>query len=220
MLDLNFQIEGAEPQKVAAEPMLLFKLRVTESSRPEAPPTRIQTIALRCQVRIEPGRRHYEDVERDRLRDLFGSPERWGQTLRPMLWTHVTSVVPAFTGTDAVELPVPCSFDFSLAATRYFAALDGGDLPLCFLFSGTVFYESEEGAIQAGPIPWDKDAYFRLPAATWRDLMDAYYPKIAWLSLQRDMFDRLDRYRTRESLPSWEGLFERLLSAAGESVTP
>lgn len=220
MLDLNFQIEGAEPQKVAAEPMLLFKLRVTESSRPEAPPTRIQTIALRCQVRIEPGRRHYEDVERDRLRDLFGSPERWGQTLRPMLWTHVTSVVPAFTGTDAVELPVPCSFDFSLAATRYFAALDGGDLPLCFLFSGTVFYESEEGAIQAGPIPWDKDAYFRLPAATWRDLMDAYYPKIAWLSLQRDMFDRLDRYRTRESLTSWEGLFERLLSAAGESVTP
>ncbi len=69
-------------------------------------------------------------------------------------------------------------------------------------------------------VPWEKEATFRLPAATWRDLMDLYYPNSAWLCLRRDVFDRLDRYKTRNGLPTWEGTLERLLSAAEESVTP
>ncbi len=96
---------------------------------------------------------------------MFGTPERWGQTLRPMLWTHVSAVVPPFTGTCIVDLPVPCSYDFSLAATKYFAALEGDAIPLCFLFSGTIFYRADEGALQVAQISWEKEAYFRLPAA-------------------------------------------------------
>jgi hypothetical protein len=220
MPDLNFQVDGAEPQRFAAAPLLLFKLRMAEALPAGAAPTPVHAVALRCQVQIEPGRRHYAAAEQERLLDLFGTPERWGQTVRPMLWAHVTASVPPFAGATSADLAVPCSFDFSLAATKYFAALEGGDIPLCFLFSGTVFYESPEEGLQVAQIPWEKEAYFRLPAATWQGLMDLYYPNSAWLNLRRDVFDRLCQYRRREGLPTWELAMERLLSAAEEAVAP
>lgn len=220
MPDLNFQVEGVEPQKFAAEPLLLFKLRVSEALNNGSAPTSVHTVALRCQVRIEPGRRTYQAAERERLLGLFGAPERWGQTLKPMLWSHVSVVVPSFEGEVVVDLPIPCSFDFSLAATRYFSALDGGDLPLGFLFSGTIFFATEEGDLQVRPIAWDKEASFRLPASTWRELMDVFHPNTAWLSIRRDVFDRLDRYKTEQGMPTWERALERLLATAEEATTP
>src|SRR6516162_6665374 len=158
MPDLSFQVEGAAPQRHAAEPLLAFKLRVAEPPSPR--PTPIHAIVLRCQVRIEPARRRYTAAEQERLLDLFGTPERWGQTLRPMPWAHVTAAVPPFAGTAAFDLPVPCSFDFAVAATKYFAALDGGDIPLCFLFSGTIFYDAG-GGWQVEQISWANEASFR-----------------------------------------------------------
>ncbi len=115
---------------------------------------------------------------------------------------------------------MPCSYDFNLAATKYFAALDDGDIPLCFLFSGTIFYEAAEGCLQVGQISWEKEADFRLPAATWRQLMDQHYPNSAWLCLRKDVFDRLARYQSLQGLPTWEQALERLLAAAEEPVTP
>jgi hypothetical protein len=207
MPDLDFQVEGAEPERFAAAPLLRFRLRVAEKTA-----TPVHTIVLRCQVRIEPGRRRYTTQEKERLLDLFGTPERWGQTVRPMLWTHAVVSVPSFTGSTEVDLPVPCSFDFSLAATKYFGALEEGDIPLCFLFSGTVFHEAEGRGLQVAQVPWDREASFRLPAATWRGLMDAYYPNSAWLCLRRDVFDRLFEYKSRRGLPTWEQAVEELLS--------
>ena len=102
MPDLSFQVESAEPQEHAAVPTLLFALRVTEAGQPT---TAIHTVALRCQIRIEPARRAYTPSERERLSDLFGTPERWGQTLRPMLWTHVSATLPPFEGTTIGEPP-------------------------------------------------------------------------------------------------------------------
>ncbi len=215
MPDLHFEVEGVEAQRFAASPLLVFKLRLTETG---SSPTPIQTVILRCQIRIEPNRRRYTDAERERLLDLFGTPERWGQTLRPMLWTHTIAVVPPFTGTTTVDLPAPCSFDFTLAATKYFDGLEGGEIPLCFLFSGTIFYEAEDGALQATQIPWEKEAYYRLPAATWQAMMDHYYPNSAWLCLHKDVFDRLSRYKSLQGLPTWEKALERLL-AAGEAAS-
>jgi hypothetical protein len=214
MPDLDFRVEGAEPQRFAAAPHLLFKLRIAEAVPAGAEPTPIHAVALRCQVRIEPARRRYQAAEEPRLLDLFGTPDRWGQTMRTMLWTHVGAVVPPFTATCEFDLPVPCSYDFSLAATKYFDALEGGEIPLWFLFSGTIFHEADDGALQVAQISWEKEASFRLPAATWRALMDAYYPNAAWLCLPRDVFDRFDRYRSRRGLPTPEAALERLLSAA------
>ncbi len=220
MLDLNFQVEDARPERFAAAPLLNFRLRVSEDVAEGMRPTPIHAVALRCQIRIEPARRQYDSQEKGRLLDLFGTPERWGQTLRPMLWTHVSAVVPSFSGAGVVNLPVACSYDFNLAAAKYFAALDGGEIPLCFLFSGTIFYEAAEGALQVTQISWEKEAYFRLPSATWRELMDIYYPNTAPLCLRRDVFDRLDQYRSHRGLPTWEQAIERLLSAAEGMGTP
>jgi hypothetical protein len=219
MPDLDFRVEGAEPERFAAAPQLLFKVRVTEAARPGVPPTPVQAVVLRCQVRIEPARRRYDPAEQGRLLDLFGTPERWGQTLRPFPWAHVNGVVPPFAGSGATDLAVPCSGDFCLAATKYFDALGGGDIPLCFLFSGTIFYEAAEAGLQVAQVPWDREATFRLPAATWRRLMDAYYPNSAWLNLRKDVFDRLSQYRSRQGLATYEQALERLLAAAVEAVT-
>ena len=217
MPELHFQVESAAPQKQAAAPLLLFKLTVQETP-PATPPTPVHSIVLRCQLRIEPGRRRYSATEQDRLLDLFGTPERWGQTLRPMLWTHASTTVPPFTGVGIADLPVPCSYDFCLAATKYFAALEDGDIPLCFLFSGTIFYQNDDGLLQAAQIAWDREATFSLPAATWHALMEAYYPNSAWLCLRKDVFDQLNQYRSRHGLPTWERTLERLLRAAEETV--
>jgi Family of unknown function (DUF6084) len=219
MPDLSYQIVGAESQSYAAVPTLLFKLRVSEADT-GSEPMPIHSVVLRCQVRIEPTRRSYSSREKERLRDLFGTPERWGQTLRSMLWTHVSVVVPPFEGSTEVALSVPCNYDFSLATTKYFAALEGGELPLCFLFSGTIFYQTDDGHLQVSQISWEKEADFRLPSATWREMMDHYYPNSAWLCLRKDVFDRLDHYRSEHGLPTWEQTLERLLAGAEAAVTP
>jgi hypothetical protein len=220
MIDLNFQVEGAEPERFAATPQLRFKLRINERVDPGAPPTPIHAVALNCQLRIEPARRRYGPREQERLVDLFGTPERWGQTLRPMLWMHASVVVRPFTGSTVVDMPVPCSYDFSLAATKYFDALEGDEIPLCLLFSGTIFYETEERGLQVAQVPWDKEAYFRLQATTWKELMDRYYPNTAWLCLRKDVFDRLSAYKSHRCLPTWEQVVEKLLAAEKECATP
>ena len=218
MIDLNFQIEEARPAAHAAIPQLVFKLRISEAASPR--PTPIQSVLLRCQIRIEPTRRRYEAEDPERLADLFGSPERWGQTMRSMLWTHAQAVVPAFSGSTLIELPVPCSYDFNVAATKYFAAMEGGDIPLCFLFSGTIFHQAGDGSLQVAPISWERASDFRLGVALWREMIDRYYPNTAWLQLDKEVFQRLLAYRTRHGLPSWERTLENLLAHDRERVTP
>jgi hypothetical protein len=215
MPDLNFAIERAEPVLYAMAPLLHFKLLITDADDPPVP---IPAIALRCQIRIEPNRRKYASPEQERLLDLFGEPSRWGQTLKSMLWTHTSLVVPLFCGQTVVDLPVPCSFDFNVAATKYFHALLDGEVPLALYFSGTVFQTDNEGALQVSPIPWEKEAFFRLPVPVWQSMMDHYYPNSAWLCLHRDVFDQLARYKTQLGLPTWEHALERLLDAARERV--
>ncbi len=212
MPDLNFQVESAEALPFAAAPLLIFKLRVTNADAGEP----IQTVALRCQIQIEPTRRRYDSQEQERLLDLFGEPERWGQTLRTMLWTHASIVVTPFTGSTVVDLPVPCTFDFNVGAAKYFAGLEDGEVPLCLLFSGTIFYETDDGTLQVAQISWEKETKYRLPVRVWREMMDHYYPNSAWLCLRRDVFDRLYQYKMRRGIPTWEQTIESLLPAFEE----
>jgi hypothetical protein len=208
MTDLNFQVEGAEPVPFSAAPLLAFKLRVTNQD----PGQVIRSVALRCQIQIETTRRKYAGQEQEKLLDLFGEPERWGRTLRAMLWTHASVIVAPFQGSTLVDMPVPCSFDFNVAAVKYFAALEDGDVPLNLMFSGTIFYESKEDGLQVEQIPWDKEAKFRLPVQVWKEMMDIYYPNTAWLCLRRDIFDRLSQYKMDHGIPTWEQALERLLN--------
>jgi hypothetical protein len=210
MPDLNFRVEKAEPVSYAAAPALCLKLRVDNANPHEV----IQTVALRCQIQLEVTRRQYTAQEQENLIDLFGDPARWGQTLRNRLWVNVSQNVPSFQGTTLVDMEVPCTFDFNIAATKYFHGLAGGEVPLCLMFSGTVFYADEDGALKAAPISWNKETKYRLPVQVWKDMMDAYYPNTAWFNLHRDVFDRLNRYKMKHGIPAWEQLLERLLDAA------
>ncbi|HUD12967.1 MAG TPA: DUF6084 family protein [Terracidiphilus sp.] len=209
MPDLRFQIESASVVPFAAIPMLAFQLQIRNAMADE----KIHTIALRCQIQLEVTRRRYAPREQERLLDLFGQPDRWSQTLRSLLWTHANLVVPGFAGASTmVDLQVPCTFDFNVAATKYFEALTDGEIPLLMLFSGTVFYAPPDSPLQVAPISWEQEARYKLPVKLWREMMESYYPNCVWINLRRDIFDRLYLYKMQHGIPTWEQALEHALS--------
>ena len=207
MPELSFNIEQASVLAFAASPTIAFQLHIANAVEDQA----IHTIALNCQIQIEVTRRRYSSEEQQQMLDLFGEPNRWSQTLRNLLWTNVSAILPGFKGRTQADLHVPCTFDFNVAATKYFEGLAGGEVPLNLLFSGTVFYANAEGSLQVAPISWAQEAKFRLPLQVWRDMMQAYYPNCAWLHVRRDVFDRLYRYKMRRGIPTWEQALESVL---------
>jgi hypothetical protein len=210
--DLDYRVVSAEPVQGSLTPIMRFGLELMEGTG-----TRIDTIALSCQIMIEVRRRAYEPREKEALMELFGEPARWGDTLKTMLWTHASVMVPGFIEATTVNVDVPCSLDVSVAAGKYFYALERGDVPLLWQFSGTVFYDDGE-SLQIELIPWSKETPFRLPVATWQRLVDEHYPEGTWICLRRDVFDRLMRYKAHSGSPTWEGVFDALLAGAPEPV--
>jgi len=208
--DLAIEVTGVEVEPNAAVPTILFATRLRETSG-----ATVHAIALRAQIRIEPQRRRYEGAEEERLLELFGETPQWGESLRPFLWSHVATMVAGFTGETSVSLPMACSYDFEVAGAKYLHSLGAGEVPLLFLFSGTVFTKGESG-FAAELIPWHLESRFRLPVRTWRETMDRYFPNAGWLRLSRDTIDRLQRFRATRALPTWEQALETLLKEAGE----
>ncbi len=216
MPDLDFQVLSAQPITFAAAPTIGFALRVTNATIDEP----VQNVSLQCQIQIEALKREYNAQEKSRLLDLFGQPHRWSQTLKTMLWTHATVNVPSFESIIDVELPVPCTFDFNVAATKYFDAIHEDAIPLLFQFSGTIFFRGEPG-LQTAQICWEKDARYRMPVAVWKKMMEHYYPNSAWLCLQRDAFDGLQQFKRENSIPTFrKQALGRLLSMASEGTSP
>lgn len=209
MTALRFEITGARAEPYAAVPTLMLRLRITEVTG-----TPVHAIVLRGQIRIEPQRRRYGPDEEERLNQVFGATPRWGDTLRPFLWTHVATTVTGFRGETEIDLAVVCTYDFEVAGTPYLQALDDGDIPLVVLFSGTTFAKGDAG-LSVEPVAWDQEAQFRLPVRLWRDTMDSYFPNCGWLRLDRPTLDALQRFKVAHALPSWEQAVERLLKEAG-----
>ncbi|MEU8690018.1 DUF6084 family protein [Streptomyces sp. NPDC048665] len=207
MTDLEFSCTGVRPEAYGTGPTLLFGLRIEESDHQP-----VHAVALRCQIRIEPGHRTYEPEEVDMLADLFGEPGRWSTTLKPLQFAHVSLTVPAFTGVTEVDMPVPCTYDTEVASASYFRALTKGEIPLLLLYSGTVFTGRQ--GFRAEPIPWHKESTFRMPVQVWRDMIEAYFPGTGWIRVRNDCLEELRRYRSRHALPSWEQVFTELLTAA------
>jgi hypothetical protein len=207
--NLTFTIDSIEPMRFAASPHLACKLRIEADDRQS-----VHAVILKSQIQLDVTRRRYSESEQKALRDLFGEPERWGQTLRGLLWTHVSAVVPSFAGSVVVELAIPCSFDFNAGATKYFAGLESGDVPITLFFSGVIFYPGASGELQAAPITWDKEASWRLPVRAWREVIDAHYPNSAWLCLDRAVFERLNAFKTQHGIPTFEQALTRAMDAA------
>ncbi|WP_338674886.1 DUF6084 family protein [Streptomyces sp. SCSIO 30461] len=207
----TFGCVGVRADAYAAGPTLVFRLRITAS-----PGTRVHAMALRCQLRIEPARRGYGDDEARGLTDLFGERTRWGTTLHPVQFAHVSVMVPGFTGETETDLVVPCTYDMDIAATRYLGALNEGEVPLLLLFSGTAF--TGAGGFHVEPVPWDLEAVCRMPVRTWREMIEQHFPGCGWLKLPRDTMDALLAYRSRRALPSWEAAVEALLHDAADTA--
>jgi Family of unknown function (DUF6084) len=205
---LEFTVTGCAPLDYAAVPTLVFTLRI-EATGAQA----IRSVLLDAQIQIAARRRGYDDRERDRLLELFGTPERWRTTLRTLPWTRTTVVVPPFTGETTVDLHLPCTYDLEVAAARYLAALDHGEIPLELLFSGSVFFAGPGGALQTTRIAWDTDVDYAMPVAVWREAMDRHFPGSAWLRLGRERFDRLTAYKARHAFASWDEAIDALLES-------
>jgi hypothetical protein len=207
MPELDFQIVGVEAASRGLTPLLHFKLKVTT---PAMEP--IQALILNAQIQFQSPQRSYTAAEKDRLVELFGTPERWGQTLRNRLWVHANTTTGSFTRETETTLPVSCSYDLNLASTKYFYALDSGNVPLLFLFSGSVFYTTPEGRLQVERVSWNKECTCVLPVQTWKDLMEQHYPNSGWLYLQRETLDRLWEFKRRNGLATWEQAIEQMLA--------
>ncbi len=210
MAELVFDCTGARADKFAAYPSMFFTLRVSETTG-----QRVEAIALRCQIRIVPARRRYTDEEAERLNDLFGDTQRWADTLKPVQFINVSTMVPGFTGSTDIDLPVPLTYDMEIGATRYFAGLDGGEVPLLLLFSGTVF-SITEGKMSVTQVPWSNEASYRLPVSVWREAMDAHFPNAAWIKVSLLTFDDLVRFKTARGLLTWDATILALLSEAAD----
>ncbi|GII84431.1 hypothetical protein Ssi03_24210 [Sphaerisporangium siamense] len=206
--EIRFECLGVRADPHAASPTLCFRIGVHEPVGES-----VHAIALRVQIRIEPARRRHGPAESDLLADLFGHPSRWGDTVKPLQFATVSVMVPRFTGSTEVDLPVPCSYDLEVAAGKYFASLDDGEVPLLLLFSGTVFARSGEG-FTVRQVPWHCEARQGLPVAVWRELMDRYFPGGGWLRLHRDTLRALQRFKSDRALATWDETVEALLKEA------
>ena len=204
--ELAFAVRGARRVEHTAVPTLAFAIAV------EAPAgAAIRSVLLDVQLQIAARRRAYDEASHTRLFEVFGPVAGWGATLRTLLWTRTTLVIPPFTGATTTDLLVPCSYDMDVLATRYLDALGDGEVPLEFLFSGTVFYTGPGGLLQIARISWEQEAGFRLPVALWRETLDRHFPGTAWVRLDKERFDRLAAFKARHALATWDDAVDALL---------
>ncbi len=206
MSTYDFSVVDIFAEPYAAAPQLTARLRIQDSSEET-----IHAIALRCQVRIEPQRRRYEEADESGLRALFGDRDRWADTLKPFLWMQCSAMVQGFTGITEVDLVLPCTYDFEVTGSRYLHAVGEGTIPLALLFSGTIFTKGAHG-FGVQQVPWDCEADYQLPVAVWQQMIASYFPNSGWIRLDHDVLGSLADYKARHGLTTWEETVETLLA--------
>jgi Family of unknown function (DUF6084) len=208
MTRLAIDVIGAQAAPQTGAPAVVLKLRIEEIAG-----GCVRAAALRCQARIEPRGRRYSQEEQARLYELFGDVSQWDRTLRGVVWANASLVVPSFERRIDVELAIPCTYDLEVASAKYFHAVRDGDVPLTLLFSGTIFNVNENG-LCIEPVPWDLEVAYRMPATVWRDAMDRFFPGGGWVRLQRETIDRLQAFRGRHAVVTWDEAIDLLLQDA------
>jgi hypothetical protein len=206
--ELAFSVVDMTAEQFSVTPRLVAQIVVTGST--DEP---IQAIALRCQLRIEPLRRPYNDEEAEGLLDLFGPRERWANTQRTFLWQHSTAMVQGFSGATEVALPVECTYDFEVAASKYLHALRDGSVPLLFLFSGTVFSPGARG-FSVRQLSWECESRYDMPVATWTALTRLHFPETGWVRLGHDTMSALAAYKSARGMLDFDDAVTTLLAQA------
>jgi Family of unknown function (DUF6084) len=203
----EFTAIGMRSVRYAAAPLLMLDLQVSEPSGRS-----VYMIALTIQLMIEPARRSYDEKTRAGLVELFGPPERWAVTTRSLLWTQLEVLVPAFTGSTTVTVPVSCSYDLELAAAKYLYSLSDGEAPLALHFNGTIYYPRDDGSLQMVLVPWNKSTDFRMPVSVWRETVEHYYPNTNWIALRSETLDRLQRAKLTRGAATFDACVQALLA--------
>lgn len=214
MTDLTFTVLDVVAEPYTATPQLNARIGIANDD--DEP---IHAIALRCQIRIDPLRRPYSDDEADGLADLFGPRQRWVNTQRTFLWQHSTAMVQGFTGVTEFSLPLECTYDFEVAASKYLHALRDGAIPLLFLFSGTVFVKGERG-FSVRQVSWECEARHDMPVAVWSDLIRQHYPNAGWVRLGHDTVTALAAYKSARGMLDFEDAVATLLAQARPTPQP
>ncbi len=209
MSDLTFSIVDVFAEPYAAAPQLTARLRIRDSSEQV-----VHAIALRAQVRIEPQRRRYSEDEESGLLDMFGTRDRWFDTLKPFMWMQCNTMVQGFTGITEVDLAMPCTYDFEVTWSKYLHALRDESIPVVFLFSGTVFTRGASG-FGVEQVPWDREATYKIPVTVWKEMVQHYFPNTGWIRLSHETLESLAHYKSVRGLTTWEATVESLLAKAG-----
>jgi hypothetical protein len=186
--------------------MLALDVQITETAGRQ-----VYMLALTIQLMIEPARRAYDEGTHERLVELFGAPERWAVTTRSLVWSTLDVVVPAFTGTTTVTVPIACHYDLELAAAKYLHSLPDGEAPLALHFNGMVYYPGEDGRLQIVLLPWSTSIGFRMPVRVWRETIEHYYPGTAWVGLRAETLEALQRAKLERGLATLDATVAAVL---------
>ncbi|MES1194120.1 MAG: DUF6084 family protein [Solirubrobacterales bacterium] len=205
--DPVFSVLGVTPVTHSLTPTLRLDLHVSDPLG-----RAIHVLALSVAIRIDPGRRSYDDETRTKLVELFGAPERWAATTQALHWASVDVLVKGFTGATSFAVEVPCGFDLEVAATKYLYSLPDGVVPLTLLFTGLVLYAGEHDRLQVAPVPWSAMARWRMPVAAFRDVMAAHYPGGGWVRLSTDTLDALAARKAQRGDHSFDETVRGLLA--------
>jgi hypothetical protein len=208
MTDLSFSVVDVFAEKYAAAPQLTARLRIEEASGEP-----IHAIALRCQVRIEPQRRAYSEDEESGLLDMFGTRERWFDTLKPFMWMQCSAMVQGFSTITEVDLAMPCTYDFEVTWSKYLHALRDDTIPVIFLFSGTVFTRGTSG-FGVEQVPWDRESRFQIPVSVWHEMIAHYFPNTGWLRLSHETLESLAHFKSVRGLTTYDEALAALLTAS------
>jgi len=206
LLDPVFTVLDVEAVDHALTPTLRFQLHVSDPSGRE-----VYAIALSAQIQVDPARRGYDPATRERLVELFGTPERWGATTHSFQWARVEGLVRGFTGATSFALEVPCTYDLEVAAAKFFYSLPGGHAPLSFHFTGMVLYRGGDGGLRVTAVPWACSTRWSMPIATWKRAIAASYPGGGWVRLGTDTLDALQRRKAQRGHHSFDACVAELL---------
>jgi hypothetical protein len=133
------------------------------------------------------------------------------------VFSQLDVVVPAFTGTTTISIPISCHYDMELAAAKYLRSLPDGEAPLALHFNGMIYYPGEDGGLQMVLVPWTKSIDFRMPVSVWKETIEHYYPNTGWLALRSQTLEALQREKLRRGLATLDACVEELLEEAGRA---
>ena len=119
--------------------------------------------------------------------------------------------MPSFTGQTTFTLPMPCTYDLELAAAKYLYSLPDGEVPLSFHFTGSVLHRGDDGQMQVVLIPWTCSADWRMPVATWREMMARHYPDGGGCACTPTRSTRSGGGTASHGLPSYDACVAELL---------